>query len=46
MVEVLSVRYASGDGGTLDAAAVQTLGTEPFTENSGFIGGAEVWPRP
>ncbi len=46
MVEVLSVPYASGDGGTLDAATVQTLGTNPFTANSGFIGGAEVWPRP
>lgn len=46
VVEVLSVPYASGDGGTLDAAAVQTLGTNPFTKNSGYLGGAEVWPRP
>ena len=46
LVEVLSVPYTSGDGGTLDAAVVQTLGTNPFTANSGFIGGAEVWPRP
>lgn len=46
LVEVLSVPYTSGDGGTLDAAAVQTLGTNPFTVNAGFIGGAEVWPRP
>lgn len=45
-VEVLSVPYASGDGGTLDAAVVQKLGENPFTNNSGFLGGAEVWPRP
>jgi hypothetical protein len=46
LVEVLSVPYTSGDGGSVDASAVQTLGKNPFTANSGFIGGAEVWPRP
>ena len=46
VIQVRSVPYTSGDGGSLDAAAVQTLGTNPFTSNSGFVGGAEVWPRP
>jgi hypothetical protein len=46
VIEVRSVPYTSGDGGAVDASAVQTLGTNPFTKNSGFVGGAEVWPRP
>jgi hypothetical protein len=44
-IEVVSVPYAS-DAGTLDAAAVQKLGVNPFTNNGGYLGGAEVWPRP
>jgi hypothetical protein len=46
VIQVRSVPYTSGDGGSLDASMVQTLGTNPFTSNSGFVGGAEVWPRP
>jgi hypothetical protein len=44
-IEVLSVSYV-GDAGTVDAAAVQKLGENPFTNNGGYLGGAEVWPRP
>lgn len=46
VIEVRSVPFTSGDGGSLDASVVKTLGTNPFTSNSGFVGGAEVWPRP
>ena len=46
LVEILSAPYTAGDGGTIDAAAVQTLGSNPFTNNNGFLGGIEVWPRP
>jgi len=45
VVDILSVPFTSADGG-VDAATVQTLGQNPFTTNSGFLGGAEVWPRP
>ncbi|HEY8075582.1 MAG TPA: hypothetical protein VIF62_15765 [Labilithrix sp.] len=35
------------DAGAVDAASVQVLGENPFTDNaSGFLGGAEVWPHP
>ncbi|MDB4933786.1 MAG: hypothetical protein JWP87_758 [Labilithrix sp.] len=44
-IEVLSVPFVA-DGGTIDAAAVQKLGENPFTDNTGYLGGAEVWPRP
>jgi hypothetical protein len=46
LIEVLSIPYTAGDGGTVDASAVQKLGENPFSNNSGFFGGAEVWPRP
>lgn len=46
IVEVLSVPFTGGDGGKVDAAAVQKLGENPFTTNSGYLGGAEMWPRP
>jgi hypothetical protein len=46
VIEIRSVPFTSGDGGSLDASVVQTIGTNPFTSNSGFVGGAEVWPRP
>lgn len=45
-VEILSAPYAGGDGGSIDASAVQKLGDNPFTNNNGFLGGVEVWPRP
>lgn len=45
-IEILSVPYTAGDGGTLDASAVQKLGENPFTKNLAYLGGAEVWPRP
>lgn len=47
--EILSIPFASNDGGTLDASAVQKIGENPFSTpalNAGFLGGAEVWPRP
>ena len=45
VVDILSVPFSSGDAG-VDAATVQALGQNPFTLNSGYLGGAEVWPRP
>jgi hypothetical protein len=42
-VEVVSVPFT--DAGTVDAASVTTIATNPFTDNGGFVGGAEVWPR-
>jgi hypothetical protein len=45
-IDLLSVPYNGADGGTLDAAVVQKLGENPFTINSGYLGGVEVWPRP
>ena len=45
VIDLLSVPFASGDAG-VDAATVQTLGQNPFTTNGGYLGGAEVWPRP
>jgi hypothetical protein len=35
-------RIPFGDGGT----AGEKLGENPFTDNSGFVSGVEVWPRP
>jgi hypothetical protein len=46
IIEVLSVPFTGGDGGTVDASAVQKLGENPFTSNGGYLGGAEMWPRP
>ena len=45
VIDLLSVPFSAGDAG-VDAATVQTLGQNPFTTNSGYLGGAEVWPRP
>lgn len=45
VIDILSAPLPTGDAG-IDAAAVQTLGQNPFTANGGFLGGAEVWPRP
>ena len=45
VIDLLSVPFSAGDAG-VDAATVQTLGQDPFTTNSGYLGGAEVWPRP
>ena len=42
-IEVVSVPL--GDGG-VDASSVKKLGENPFTNNSGFMSGAEMWPRP
>lgn len=46
VVDLLSVPFSATDAGSVDAAAVQVLGTSPFTNNGGYLGGAEVWPRP
>lgn len=35
-------RVPFGDGG----AAGEKLGENPFTDNSGFVSGVEIWPRP
>lgn len=43
-VAILSVPF-TGDGG-VDASSIQTLGDNPFSTTGGFLGGAEVWPRP
>lgn len=43
-VEVVRVPYT--DAGAIDAAAVTTVSTNPFRDNTGFLGGLEVWPRP
>jgi hypothetical protein len=42
-VEVLSVPFA--DGG-VDASSITKLGENPFTNNAGFLSGAEMWPHP
>jgi len=41
-IELVQVPF--GDGGA-DAAATK-LGENPFTDNSGFMSGVEVWPHP
>jgi len=43
-IEVVRVPY--GDGGVPDAASVVKLGENPFTNNGGFMSGAEMWPHP
>jgi hypothetical protein len=43
-VEIVSLPL--GDGGALDAAAIQSIGLNPFTNNGGFTSGAELWPHP
>lgn len=43
-IEVVRVPY--GDGGAPDAASVVKLGENPFTNNGGFMSGAEMWPHP
>jgi hypothetical protein len=45
VIDIISAPFPNGDAG-LDAASVQTLGQNPFTANGGYLGGAEVWPRP
>ena len=43
---VAVVRVPFGDGG-VDAAAIETLGTNPFTHNdTGFLNGVDLWPHP
>jgi hypothetical protein len=42
-VEIVSVPL--GDSGA-DASSVEKLGENPFTNNGGFLSGAEMWPRP
>lgn len=42
-LEILAVPL--GDAGA-DAAAARKLGENPFTNNAGFLSGAEMWPRP
>ena len=42
-LEIVSVPFT--DGG-VDASSVQKLGENPFTNNAGFLSGAEMWPRP
>lgn len=44
-VEIVSVPLGDGDGGA-DAGAPATLGSGPFTDPNGFVGGAELWPKP
>jgi hypothetical protein len=44
-VVVVSVPFA-GDGGAVDASSMQRLGDNPFSTTGGYLGGAEVWPRP
>jgi hypothetical protein len=41
-IEVVS--FSAADGG-IDAGAVETIAQDPFTDNGGFLGGVEVWPR-
>jgi hypothetical protein len=43
-VEIVSVPL--GDGGAMDASAITRIGANPFTNNGGFMSGAELWPRP
>lgn len=41
-IEVVTI--PAGDAGA-DAAALPVVSTNPFSENGGFLGGAEVWPH-
>lgn len=43
-IEIVSVPFT--DAGAIDGGAITKLGENPFTDNGGFIGGAEIWPRP
>jgi hypothetical protein len=45
-VGIYSVPFAAGDGGAVDASSMQKLGDNPFSTTGGFLGSAEVWPRP
>lgn len=47
-IEVVSVPFPAADAGEagVDAAAVTKLGENPFTDNTGFTSGVEVWPHP
>lgn len=45
VIDIVSIPFTTGDGG-LDAGSLQTLGSNPFSANAGYLGGAEVWPRP
>ena len=42
-IDIVSLPFA--DGG-VDAASIQTLGSNPFTQNEGFLNGADLWPHP
>ena len=42
--EIVSVPFGADAG--VDASSVQKLGQDPFTNNGGFMSGAEMWPRP
>ncbi len=42
-IEIVSVPFT--DGG-VDASSVKKLGENPFTNNTGFLSGAEMWPHP
>lgn len=47
--EIVSIPFAENDGGTVDASAITKIGENPFSSaaiNAGYLGGAEVWPRP
>ncbi len=43
-IEVRSTPFS--DAGVVDIASVTSLGTNPFTSNTGFLGGADIWPKP
>jgi hypothetical protein len=42
--EIVSVPFT--DAGVVDAASVTKLGENPFTDNTGLVSGAEIWPHP
>lgn len=45
-IEVVRVPFpAAGSDAGIDAAAVEKLGDDPFTNNGGFPGGIEAWPH-
>lgn len=41
--EIASVPFSAS---SVDAGAIEVLGEQPFTDNSGFVSGVEVWPHP
>ncbi len=54
LVGTRATYFADGGAGPLelwkvpfhDAGAPEKLGENPFTDNSGFVSGVEIWPRP